>query len=86
MVDDSISDEDKALFRHHMRSVKPLNEKTIRAKATAPKTTIPPKKVDLPLIQEKKNIIYRIPLKTPFFRRHYCPTPNQDLAINDSKS
>lgn len=27
MTDDFLSDEDKALFRHHMRSVKPLNEK-----------------------------------------------------------
>lgn len=32
MTDDFLSDEDKALFRHHMRSVKPLNEKTKRVK------------------------------------------------------
>lgn len=30
MTDDFLSDEDKALFRNHMRSVKPLNEKTKR--------------------------------------------------------
>ncbi|MBL7480220.1 Smr/MutS family protein [Legionella bononiensis] len=30
MADDFMSDEDKALFREHMRSVKPLNEKTKR--------------------------------------------------------
>lgn len=33
MTDDFLSDEDKALFRHHMRSVKPLNEKTKRVKS-----------------------------------------------------
>lgn len=27
MTDDFLSDEDKALFRHHMRSVKPLKRK-----------------------------------------------------------
>lgn len=35
MTDDSMSDEDKALFRAHMRSVKPLNEKTQRIKSQA---------------------------------------------------
>ncbi|KTD31002.1 DNA mismatch repair protein-like protein [Legionella moravica] len=30
MADDLMSEEDKALFREHMRSVKPLNEKTKR--------------------------------------------------------
>lgn len=32
MADDFMSDEDKALFREHMRSVKPLNEHTKRVK------------------------------------------------------
>lgn len=39
MADDTLSDEDKALFRDHMRSVKPLNEKTSRVKD--PKTPPP---------------------------------------------
>ncbi|WP_298625714.1 Smr/MutS family protein [uncultured Legionella sp.] len=33
MADDFMSDEDKALFREHMRSVKPLNDATKRTKA-----------------------------------------------------
>ncbi len=35
MADDFMSDEDKALFRDQMRSVKPLNEKTQRIKSPA---------------------------------------------------
>jgi DNA-nicking Smr family endonuclease len=35
MADDFMSDEDKALFREHMRSVKPLNEETKRIKGPA---------------------------------------------------
>ena len=36
MADDFISDEDKALFRELMRSVKPLHEKTQKVKAKTP--------------------------------------------------
>ncbi|KGP63443.1 DNA mismatch repair protein MutS [Legionella norrlandica] len=36
MTDDFLSDEDKALFRNHMRSVKPLNEKTKRVTDPTP--------------------------------------------------
>lgn len=53
MVDDFMSDEDKALFHAHMRSVKPLNEKTVRVKTTAPKPAIPPKKRYTPPVKEK---------------------------------
>jgi DNA-nicking Smr family endonuclease len=35
MADDFMSDEDKALFRDHMRSVKPLTEKTKRVQGPA---------------------------------------------------
>jgi DNA-nicking Smr family endonuclease len=42
MADDSLSDDDKALFRQHMQTVKPLNEKTIRIKEQ--KTKLPPPK------------------------------------------
>ncbi|HAZ7572726.1 Smr/MutS family endonuclease [Legionella sp. PATHC032] len=38
MTDDFLSDEDKALFRHHMRSVKPLHEKTKREKTSTSPT------------------------------------------------
>lgn len=41
MADDSLSDEDKALFREHMRSVKPLNEQIKRIKII---TTVKEKK------------------------------------------
>ncbi len=53
MVDDFMSDEDKALFHAHMRSVKPLNEKTKRVKTTPPKPAIPPKRINIPLVEEK---------------------------------
>ncbi len=48
MADDFLSDEDKALFRDHMRSVKPLNKQTprVHSKAAPPevvkKSTNPP--------------------------------------------
>ncbi|CAM2858826.1 Smr/MutS family protein [Legionella worsleiensis] len=35
MADDFMSDEDKALFREHMRAVKPLAEKTKKVKITS---------------------------------------------------
>lgn len=46
MADDSISDEDKALFREHMRAVKPLHEKTKRVNSPAPSPPAPPKKIN----------------------------------------
>jgi len=54
MTDDSMSDEDKALFRNHMRSVKPLNEKTKRVNTPAPKPDVPAKKINSPITREKK--------------------------------
>jgi DNA-nicking Smr family endonuclease len=53
MVDDFLSDEDKALFHAHMRSVTPLNEKTQRVKSIAPKPAIPPKRKEFPLVTAK---------------------------------
>ena len=55
MADDFLSDEDKALFRESMRSVKPLNEKTKRVNTKKPKTPIPPKK-HIPKETTKKRI------------------------------
>lgn len=54
MVDDFLSDEDKALFREHMRSVKPLNEQSKRVKTESPTTLpIPRKKRVEPVIEER---------------------------------
>lgn len=44
MADDFMSEEDKALFRDHMRTVKPLAEKIKRVKMSTPAPAIPPKK------------------------------------------
>lgn len=55
MVDDDfMSDEDKALFQAHMRSVAPLKEKNKRVNTPAAKPAIPPKKRNPPIIPEKK--------------------------------
>lgn len=52
MADDFMSDEDKALFRDHMRAVKPLNEKNKRANTSAP--LLPqPKKISQSLANKK---------------------------------
>jgi DNA-nicking Smr family endonuclease len=51
MADDFMSDEDKALFRDHMRSVKPLSEKSKRINTPAtvpPVIPVKPKKVHQP--------------------------------------
>lgn len=58
MVDDFMSDEDKALFREHMRSVKPLKDKTKRVSTEASKPPIPPKHVNIPLVAEEKREYY----------------------------
>lgn len=54
MTDDFMSDEDKALFLDHMRSVTPLNKKIKRENTPAPKPPIPPKRKDLPQTINKK--------------------------------
>ncbi|CEG57683.1 Smr/MutS family protein [Legionella fallonii] len=53
MADDFLSDEDKALFRAHMRSVKPLSKQTPRVDT---QTTPPevPKKIRTPSLPHKK--------------------------------
>lgn len=58
MTDDFISDEDKALFRDQMRTVKPLNEKTKRVKTPVSVAPAQPKKKtgSLPLISNKSEI------------------------------
>ena len=55
MVDDFMSEEDKALFRDHMRSVKPLNEKNTRIKNTSPKPALPQKKATSPPLEKIKD-------------------------------
>lgn len=55
MTDDSMSEEDKALFREHMRAVKPLNKKTERI--SQPKTSLPvrpPKRQTPPATSNKE--------------------------------
>ena len=52
MADDFLSDEDKALFRESMRSVKPLPQQA-KVKVLQPKPAIPKKKTPQPT-QEKK--------------------------------
>jgi DNA-nicking Smr family endonuclease len=54
MADDFISDEDKALFREHMRSVKPLKEKNLRLKPVRTRSPIPPKKCPAPEMEQQK--------------------------------
>lgn len=54
MADDFLSDEDKALFHDHMRSVKPLNDKIKRIKADTPKPPVPPKRAKIPISIKKK--------------------------------
>ncbi|MDI1351513.1 MAG: Smr/MutS family protein [bacterium] len=53
MADDIMSEEDKALFREHMRSVKPLNEQTKREKQRVVPPT-PQKKKFVPIIASPK--------------------------------
>ncbi|MGC1182175.1 Smr/MutS family protein [Legionella sp.] len=53
MGNNFISDEDKALFRNHMRSVKPLNEKTKRVKTATPPPTTTFKRPVNPLAEEQ---------------------------------
>lgn len=52
MADDFMSDEDKALFRDHMRSVKPLDKKTTRVKIDPAKPKIPPKRKNSPVLEK----------------------------------
>ncbi|TAL65889.1 MAG: DNA mismatch repair protein MutS [Legionella sp.] len=52
MADDSLSDEDKALFRDHMRAVKPLKKQTQRDDTPKPKPAPPPKKRPAATIKE----------------------------------
>jgi DNA-nicking Smr family endonuclease len=55
MANDFMSEEDKALFREHMRAVKPLNEKTKRAESPAPVTPMPLKRKQPPVDIIKQN-------------------------------
>lgn len=54
MADDFMSDEDKALFREHMRTVKPLNEKTKRVKDPISPVSISPPRSRPPLDHRTK--------------------------------
>lgn len=62
MADDSMSEEDKALFRDHMRSVKPLNEKTKRINTPV---SAPPQK------PQRKNILLSPHKKTASQNEYY---------------
>ena len=55
MTDDKISNEDKALFREHMREVKPLNKQ--KKRTTAPNTILaaPPRKKTTPIEIKPQN-------------------------------
>ena len=55
MADDFMSDEDKALFRDQMRSVKPLNEKTKRVCRPASPSVEKPLKIVTPSGVNKKS-------------------------------
>ncbi len=55
MTDDNLSDEDKALFRAHMRSVKPLNKKElVKSEKIRP---VPIKKITHPSVAPPKKSI-----------------------------
>ncbi|MCW8399750.1 Smr/MutS family endonuclease [Legionella sp. PATHC038] len=54
MADDFLSDEDKALFREHMRSVKPLKKQSKQVKVAQPKPSVPPRRNTPQVTQEKK--------------------------------
>lgn len=54
MTDDSLSDEDKDLFREHMRSVKPLKEPTKKTSSKAPSIPKPIKKRTSTLTKPQK--------------------------------
>ena len=56
MADDFMSDEDKALFRDQMRSVKPLNEKTKRVGRPITVSVEKSQKRDTPPTVDKKTI------------------------------
>lgn len=56
MADDFMSDEDKALFRDQMRSVKPLNEKTKRVSRPTSLSAQKTAKIDSPPAVSKKTI------------------------------
>ncbi|WP_133137859.1 Smr/MutS family protein [Legionella rowbothamii] len=58
MVDDFLSDEDKALFREHMRSVKPLNEKNNRVKTESSPKPPPLRKRRIEPVIEARNDYY----------------------------
>lgn len=50
-----MSDEDKALFREHMRSVKPLDEKTKRVNSPPSITPVKPQRINTtPLVSKKE--------------------------------
>jgi DNA-nicking Smr family endonuclease len=53
MVDDFMSDDDKALFHEHMRSVTPLKDKTKRVNYVAPKPAIPSRRKQTIQVEEE---------------------------------
>jgi DNA-nicking Smr family endonuclease len=67
MVNDFMSDEDKALFLEHMRSVKPLTEKTKRVTSVNPKSPSPLKKRSPPPVEAKKEYFLSDGIIEPVF-------------------
>ena len=61
--DDSLSDEDKALFREHMRCVKPLKESTAKTQFKAPVPVHKP--------QNRKLELFPSPSKKEYFLSDY---------------
>ena len=66
MTDDSLSDDDKALFREHMRSVKPLKESTAKIKEQRTQPKVP---------RKQKNKDTFIKPKKEYFLSDYISEP-----------
>jgi DNA-nicking Smr family endonuclease len=67
MTDDSLSDEDKALFREHMREVHPLKGKGAKIKTIKPKPSArPPKKPPKELQTQQNHYLSDVLIDTVF--------------------
>ncbi|RUR09281.1 Smr/MutS family protein [Legionella sp. km772] len=75
MTDDSLSDEDKALFREQMRSVKPLKKSVLKNQDKAPSVKplkpISPKERKYPAVKPEKN----------YFLSDYISEPVQSHSV-----
>lgn len=71
MTDDSLSDDDKALFQEHMRHVKPLKEST--PKEVHKKTPAP--------IKKKSTYTPSAPIEKNYFLSDYISEPVQSHSV-----